>query len=126
MPRARRGSPVTSGMPPTVGGVGRRRGGGTRHSGTWRDAAGSAWEIAARYSAYTYEDDLADYGAWEAAGAVNYYIDGHADKVTLDVAWIGAEDDGNYLWDYVNVYPAYWSTGDSDGLLVRLQWQLAL
>ena len=67
-----------------------------------------------------------DYGGSEIAGAVNYYIDGHADKVTLDVAWISSEDDGNYLWDYTNIYPGYWSTGDSDGLLVRLQWQLAL
>ncbi|HVG92949.1 MAG TPA: hypothetical protein VND21_00770, partial [Planctomycetota bacterium] len=87
---------------------------------------GSAWEIAARYSAYVYEDDFADFGASEMAGAVTYYIDGHADKVTLDVAWISSEEDGNRLWDYVNVYPGYWTTGDSDGMLVRLQWQLAL
>ena len=69
----------------------------------------------------------------EIAGAVTYYIDGHADKVTLDVAWISSEDDGNILvYDLLDDlvlysdYPAYWSTGDSDGLLVRLQWQLAL
>jgi hypothetical protein len=88
---------------------------------------GTAWEIAARYSAYTNDLDVAEFGAYELAGAVNYYIDGHADKVTLDVAWIAAEDDGNNLpaWRY-DVYPGYWSTGDSDGLLVRLQWQLAL
>ena len=87
---------------------------------------GSAWEIAARYSAYAADDVGGDFGAWEAGGAVTYYVDGHADKVTLDAAWIGAEDDGNFTWDEFNVYPAYWHTGDSDGLLVRLQWQLAL
>jgi hypothetical protein len=85
---------------------------------------GTAWEIAARYSAYSVDEE--DVGAYELAGAVSYYIDGHADKVTLDVAWISPEDDGNVLYNDYDVYPAYWSTGDSDGLLVRLQWQLAL
>jgi hypothetical protein len=95
---------------------------------------GTAWEIAARYSAYTTEFGPAgDFGASEIAGAVTYYIDGHADKVTLDAAWIASEEDGNFLvYDVLDDfalysdYPAYWSTGDSDGLLVRLQWQLAL
>jgi hypothetical protein len=87
---------------------------------------GTAWEIAARYSAYTADVDYADFGAYELAGAVSYYIDGHADKVTLDVAFIMADDDANIMPGLVGVYPAYWSTGDSDGMLVRLQWQLAL
>jgi hypothetical protein len=94
---------------------------------------GSAFEIAARYSAYSSEIADATFGANEIAGAVTYYIDGHADKVTLDVAWISAEDDGNVLiYDLLDDlvlysdYPGFWSTGDSDGMLVRLQWQLAL
>jgi hypothetical protein len=94
---------------------------------------GSAFEIAARYSAYSSEIADATFGASEIAGAVTYYIDGHADKVTLDVAWISAEDDGNVLiYDLLDDlvlysdYPGFWSTGDSDGMLVRLQWQLAL
>jgi hypothetical protein len=88
---------------------------------------GTAWEIAARYSAYTMEfDNGPTFGGTEFAGAVNYYIDGHADKVTLDVAFIMADDDANIMPGLVGVYPAYWSTGESDGMLVRLQWQLAL
>ena len=44
----------------------------------------TAWEIAARYSAYSVEPDGgSDSGATEIGVAVNYYIDGHADKVTL-------------------------------------------
>jgi hypothetical protein len=64
---------------------------------------------------------------------VTYYVDGHADKITADVAWITAEDDGNFqLYEAFlgersfSEYPGYWSTADSDGLLVRFQWQLAL
>ena len=53
---------------------------------------------------------------------MNYYIDGHADKVTLDAAFIST-DDINLLTD---VYAGYNATLDSDGLLLRLQWQLAL
>ena len=44
----------------------------------------------------------------EIAAAVNYYIDGHADKVTLDVAFIST-DDFNLLFD---VYAGYNATGD--------------
>ena len=54
---------------------------------------------------------------------MNYYIDGHADKVTLDAAFITADDDGNFLAD---TYAGYNATGDSDAMLLRLQWQLAL
>ena len=43
---------------------------------------------------------------------MNYYIDGHADKVTLDAAFISPEDDGNFLAD---TYAGYNATGDSDG-----------
>ena len=84
----------------------------------------TAWEIAARYSAYSSEPDSNfDTGATEIGVAVNYYIDGHADKVTWDVAFISPEDEGNFASD---IYAAYSATDDSDGLLVRLQWQLAL
>ncbi len=81
---------------------------------------GTAWEIAARYSRYEM-DDLAVDGS-EIGVAVNYYIDGHADKVTLDAAFITA-DDFNILGD---MYAAYLPTGAGDAVLIRLQWQLAL
>ncbi len=92
----------------------------------------TAWEIAARYSAYNHEFDdsfiqnqviVDTFGATEIGVAVNYYIDGHGDKLSADVALVTAEDDGNILSD---VYAAYNTSGDSDAMLVRFQWQLAL
>ncbi|MCC7483312.1 MAG: hypothetical protein IT541_17500, partial [Hyphomicrobiales bacterium] len=85
---------------------------------------GTAWEVAARWSAYRVDNGGGfEPGADEIGAAVTYYIDGHADKVTLDVAFISAEDDGNFFSD---IYTGYSVTGTSDGMLVRLQWQLAL
>ncbi|MCC7139707.1 MAG: hypothetical protein IT460_14885, partial [Planctomycetes bacterium] len=84
---------------------------------------GTAWEVAARWSGWTNDNGGFESGASEIGAAVSYYIDGHADKVTLDVAFISPEDDANFFDD---VYTAYQSTGASDGMLVRLQWQLAL
>ncbi|MFO0931268.1 MAG: porin [Planctomycetota bacterium] len=81
---------------------------------------GTAWEIAARYSAYDTDDN--NVSGQEIGVAVNYYIDGHADKVTLDVAMI-TSDDVNFLG---SLYPGYAPSFDSDAVLVRLQWQLAL
>jgi hypothetical protein len=87
----------------------------------------TAWELAVRYGAYNHEDDFfgagAQGGATEWAAAVNFYIDGHADKLTLDAAFISPEDDGNF---HADTYPAYHTTGDSDAILIRFQWQLAL
>jgi len=85
---------------------------------------GTAWEIAARYSAYELDPSgtSTTFSGNEMAVAVNYYIDGHSDKVTLDAAFIST-DDVNILFD---AYAGYSATIDSDGLLLRLQWQLAL
>ena len=84
----------------------------------------TAWEIAARYDAYTYEPSGgAEFGGTEIGVAVNYYIDGHADKVTIDAAFIQADNDGNRMAD---TYAGYNATYASDGMLLRLQWQLAL
>ena len=84
----------------------------------------TAWEIAARYSAYTHEPAAGlDTGGSEIGFAVNYYIDGHADKITLDYTMISAEDAGNRLAD---TYAGYNATFTSDATLLRIQWQLAL
>ncbi len=84
----------------------------------------TAWEVAARYSAYELDPSGVgtSFSGNEIGVAVSYYIDGHADKVTLDGAFIST-DDVNLLSD---VYTGYQATDDSDGLLLRLQWQLAL
>ncbi len=84
---------------------------------------GTAWEVAARYSYYEGGPDNGEIGGSEIGVAVNYYIDGHADKVTLDAAFISGEQNGHGLAD---TYAGYEPTGDGDGVLVRLQWQLTL
>ncbi|MBL9089282.1 MAG: porin [Planctomycetia bacterium] len=84
---------------------------------------GTAWELAARYGAYEANDTGSTSTTTEVGVAVNYYIDGHADKVTLDVAFLSPDDFGNIFAD---TYTGYSATGDSDAVLVRLQWQLAL
>ena len=85
---------------------------------------GTAWEIAARWSMASLESggDVT-LGVSEFAVAVTYYIDGHADKVTLDAAFVSPEDDGSIFGD---VYAGYNPSFDSDAVLIRLQWQLAL
>lgn len=88
---------------------------------------GTAWEIAARYAVIDMEMGSGAFlmveGATEIAFAVNYFIDGHADKLTADVSFISANDDGNI---FGSVYPGYQPTLTGDGMLFRLQWQLAL
>jgi len=84
----------------------------------------TAWEIAARYSAYTVSPNGGgDLGGTEYGFAVNYYIDGHSDKITADIAFISGDDNGNGLAD---TYAGYSTTFDSDATMIRLQWQLAL
>ncbi|MFO0932197.1 MAG: porin [Planctomycetota bacterium] len=81
---------------------------------------GTAWEIAVRYDHWELGDSVE--GANEIGVAVNYYIDGHADKVTLDVAMITGDDQNTLADTYAGYSPSF----DSDAVLVRLQWQLAL
>ena len=85
--------------------------------------ADTAFEIAARYDVYSVDVGTSTFGATEWGVAINYYIDGHADKVTLDLSNIAAEDDGNLQAD---TYAGYNVTNDGDAWLLRLQWQLAL
>lgn len=89
---------------------------------------GSAFEVAARWSAYVHDTDFAGkFGAQELAAAVNYYLDEHYDKITLDVAWIDATDGGNLLFDVMSGYSANAAAArGSDALMIRLQWQLVL
>ena len=89
---------------------------------------GTAWEVAGRWSSTHLEGDGGsnnEQTVTEFGAAVTYYIDGHADKVTLDVAFISPDEDlpGNIFSD---VYAGYNASGSSDAMLVRLQWQLAL
>ena len=86
---------------------------------------GTAWEVAGRWSMASLElpGATGDVGVTEFGVAVTYYIDGHADKVTLDAAFISPEDEASIFGD---VYAGYSPSFDSDAMLIRLQWQLAL
>jgi hypothetical protein len=87
----------------------------------------TAWEIAARYSWYTHDVSGGTKSSESEIGvAINYYIDGHSDKLTLDAAWLTGEDDGAF--HTFDTYAGYWNniTESDTALLIRFQWQLAL
>ena len=102
---------------------------------------GTAWEIAARYDAYD-SDNAAALGAFqqmplgngsvtEFAFGVNYYLNGHGNKLSLDVSFVEGNDLGsNLLFDPYTGYPGGLGGAgrgaDTYGTLIRFQWQLAL
>jgi hypothetical protein len=87
---------------------------------------GTPIEVASRFSGYDTDGDLLGNGTtWEVAGAVNVYLDGHRNKVQVDVAWITTEDDGFLIVDPYAAYPGLLAN-EEDALLLRFQWQLAL
>jgi hypothetical protein len=92
----------------------------------------TAWEIAARWSSVAVDDGVNDGALTEFAGAINYYLNGHGNKFTLDVSYITPGDPlGGNLANLVDLYPGYpgfFQPGgiDNDVLLIRFQWQLAL
>lgn len=103
---------------------------------------GTAWEVAARWDGYD-SDNPAGVAApqqvpmgngrvSEFAFAVNYYLNGHGNKLSLDASWVSGADTGSaLLFDPLAGYPAP-GTGaaaqgdDAYGVLFRFQWQLAL
>jgi hypothetical protein len=84
----------------------------------------TAWEIAVRGSMYDVDGGGEEGAVTEIAGAVNYYLNGHGNKLTVDVSWIDAEEGVGLIRDlyagYANVLT------DGTALLIRFQWQLAL
>ena len=104
---------------------------------------GTAWEVAARYSSYDVDNGvpfaplprsqhpLPDGGVSEIAVAVNYYVNGHGNKLTLDASLVsGSDARSRLLLDPYAGYPGPRGNagqgGDDFGLLLRFQWQLAL
>ncbi|MDA1195117.1 MAG: porin [Planctomycetota bacterium] len=100
---------------------------------------GTAWEIAARYSAYDADRDagftlapgIGGGAVSEFAFGVNYYLNGHGNKMQLDAAWVSGSDAASALiFDPYAGYPGSageTGTGDNTyGMLLRFQWQLAL
>ena len=92
---------------------------------------GTAWEIAARGSYYERKigsgNELKPTTTTFGAG-INYYLNGHSNKLQLDFTWIKAEADGEAGGGYMDVYPGVPLGFNSDGshMLFRFQWQLAL
>ena len=94
---------------------------------------GTAWEIAARVSAVDTDFGMVgndgDGTIFEYALGVNYYLNGHGNKLQLDVSFLETEDSAFLWYDY---YPGYQPLGDPGGndtaeaILIRFQWQLAL
>ncbi len=84
----------------------------------------SAGDIAARFDM----NNLTPPGGtelsnWEAAGAINYYLNGHGNKLTVDVTYV----DGDDLGSIPDLYAGYnFVTPDNSALMIRFQWQLAL
>ena len=93
---------------------------------------GTAWEVAARWSSYMRTISLAGGDAEpttnEFALAINYYLNGHANKLTLDAAYFTAEASNGVGGGYYDMYPGMplGFNSDSSSFLIRFQWQLAL
>jgi hypothetical protein len=93
---------------------------------------GTAWEIAVRWSAYdrTIKDAGGDLNPTtnELGVAVNYYLNGHGNKLQLDFAFLDASADGLQGGGYYDMYSGVpWGfNSDSSAMLIRFQWQLAL
>ena len=103
---------------------------------------GSAWEIAARWDAYDSDNPAlvvapqqmpAGNGTVsEFAFGVNYYLNGHGNKLSLDVSMVSGDDAGSFMQpDVYAGYPlpfngAASGGADNYGMLIRFQWQLAL
>ncbi|MDJ0973160.1 MAG: porin [Planctomycetota bacterium] len=87
---------------------------------------GTAWEIAARYSGYNIDAPTSDAGVYEYAFGVNYYLNGHGNKLQVDISFIEG-DDANSVLIY-DPYPGYAGglVGEESAILLRFQWQLAL
>ena len=90
---------------------------------------GTAWEIAARASGWDLEV-FGDAALMEYAFGVNYYLNGHGNKLSIDAAFVEGKTFGALIFDPYAGYPGSapgTGTGDgSYGMLLRFQWQLAL
>ena len=61
----------------------------------------------------------------EFAFGVNYYLNGHANKLQLDVSFLEASEGAVGIW---SPYPGYLPLlgNENSQILIRFQWQLAL
>ena len=93
---------------------------------------GTAWEIAGRWSAYNRTIKAAGGDITpetnEFSGAINYYLNGHANKIQVDFTYLDPTANGGVGGGWFDAYAGmplgYASNAAS--YLIRLQWQLAL
>jgi hypothetical protein len=85
----------------------------------------TAWEIAARFSSVEIKSGGVTGSLTEIAGAVNYYLNGHGNKMSLDVSMIDEKDADLGFFDlYTGIQPL--PGVENSAILIRFQWQLAL
>jgi hypothetical protein len=96
---------------------------------------GTAWEVAARWSTWTHELDASGVAGptvegttTEFAFGVNYYLNGHGNKLQLDASFFsGSDAESILIGDPYSGIPLLAGIGDETyGVLIRFQWQLAL
>ena len=93
---------------------------------------GSTATAAARWSGYTRKIETAaadlEPSTNEFALAINYYLNGHANKLTLDAAYFDPSADGTAGGGYYDMYPGVplGFNANEPAYLIRFQWQLAL
>jgi hypothetical protein len=84
----------------------------------------TAWEVAARADGYDLELDGRDGDVLEYALAVNYYLNGHGNKLSLDVSFLETSGEVSGITDLYAGYDFVFR--ENSAILVRFQWQLAL
>ena len=89
---------------------------------------GTAWELAARASSYDIDPANGGGGSVsELAFAINYYLNGHGNKFSVDISFFEGNDPGSVLiWDAYTGIGGYAFGEETYGTLLRFQWQLAL
>ena len=81
--------------------------------------------LAARFSSVEVEQGAFTGSMTEIAAAINYYLNGHGNKMTLDVSMIDEADaDLNFFDVYTGIQPL--PGIEDNAILIRFQWQLAL
>ena len=79
-----------------------------------------------RWSGYDAEGDLTGDGkAQEYAFGINYYLNGHGNKLQVDASYVDVTQGGFLILDSYPGYPAFLALGE-EGWLLRFQWQLSL
>jgi hypothetical protein len=89
---------------------------------------GTAWEVAARWDGFDMDLGFGVGSLSELAVVVNYYLNGHGNKLSLDVSFLDITSD-DFTFFQGDPYPGFNSLSSDfreEAVLLRFQWQLAL